>query len=185
MLRSSKDRSVHLSTCQPTVKSSQAILVSNNPSAFFSLESVWQVDSTGRYSPPSVPLYGDERCWRQQYCSALWARQQGTVLCPWLRIVLYSNIGCLSCPFYCWTSSSRSCKSNTASFPSDLWFMLESLVSNKMCASEALCMVGEFIKPLFPVDTLIADNIAECSCCLFFRDRERILPFSSNSCQWL
>lgn len=43
-----------------------------------------------------------------------------------------------------------------------------------MCASEALCMVGEFIKTLFPVDALIANNITECNHCLFFRSRARI-----------
>lgn len=47
-------------------------------------------------------------------------------------------------------------------------------MSNKTCTSEALCMVGEFIKALFPVDALIANNIVEYSCCLFFRGRERI-----------
>lgn len=45
-----------------------------------------------------------------------------------------------------------------------------------MCTSEALCMVGEFINTLLPVDALIANNIAECRFCLFFsfRGRENI-----------
>lgn len=47
-------------------------------------------------------------------------------------------------------------------------------MSNNMCASGASCMVGEFIKMLFPVDALVADNIVELSCCLFFRGREII-----------
>lgn len=44
-------------------------------------------------------------------------------------------------------------------------------MSNNICTSEALCMVGEFIKTLFPVGALVASNIVELSC-LFFRGRE-------------